>query len=116
MAGLLVITSATLRAVHQLGGVRWEPAMLDTALAQASLSLVWSVLGVAGWVAGSRRRHRGLWQLGAVLMGIVLVKLVLIDRIHLGNLPGIASFIGYGLLCTLVGYLAPAPPRGTAAA
>lgn len=49
-------------------------------------------------------------------MGVVLVKLVLVDRLHLGNLQGIASFIGYGLLCTLVGYLAPAPPRAGAAA
>jgi uncharacterized membrane protein len=115
VASLLVITSVTLRAAHHLGTVPWSLAMLDTALAQASLSLVWSVLGVAGWIAGSRRSQRGLWQVGAVLMGVVLVKLVLVDRIHLGNLPGIASFIGYGLLCTLVGYLAPAPPRTTGA-
>jgi uncharacterized membrane protein len=44
-------------------------------------------------------------------MGVVLAKLVLIDRQHLGNLLGISSFIAYGLLCTVVGYLAPAPPR-----
>jgi len=41
----------------------------------------------------------------------VLAKLLLIDRSHLGNLFGIASFIAYGLLCTVIGYLAPAPPR-----
>ena len=45
------------------------------------------------------------------LMGVVLVKLVSVDRQHLGNLLGIGSFIAYGLLCTVVGYLAPAPPR-----
>ena len=44
-------------------------------------------------------------------MGVVLAKLVFVDRQHLGNLLGIASFIAYGLLCTLVGYFAPAPPR-----
>jgi uncharacterized membrane protein len=48
-------------------------------------------------------------------MGVVLVKLVIIDRLHLGNLSGIASFVGYGLLCTVVGYLAPAPPRASEA-
>ena len=41
-------------------------------------------------------------------------KLVLVDRQHLGNLPGIVSFIAYGVLCTIVGYLAPAPPRRAA--
>ena len=44
-------------------------------------------------------------------MGIVLVKLLLVDRHHLGNLYGIASFIAYGLLCTVIGYLAPAPAK-----
>lgn len=116
VAALLVITSVTLRAVHQFGHAPWSLEMFESGIAQASLSLVWSVLGVAGWIAGSRRRHRALWQVGAVLMGVVLVKLVLVDRLHLGNLQGIASFIGYGLLCTLVGYLAPAPPRAGAAA
>jgi uncharacterized membrane protein len=48
---------------------------------------------------------------GAVLMGVVLAKLVFVDRQHLGNRLGIGSFIAYGLLCTLVGYFAPAPPR-----
>jgi uncharacterized membrane protein len=41
----------------------------------------------------------------------VLLKLLLVDREHLGNLFGIGSFMAYGLLCTVIGYLAPAPPR-----
>jgi uncharacterized membrane protein len=107
----LAVNLATLRGVHYLGGVPWNGALFDSPLAQAALTLVWSVLGVVGWIAGSRLRHRTLWTAGAVLMGTVLAKLLLVDRGHLGNLPGIASFIGYGLLCTVVGYLAPAPPR-----
>jgi uncharacterized membrane protein len=49
-------------------------------------------------------------------MGIVLAKLLLIDRTHLGSGFGIASFIAYGLLCTVIGYFAPAPPRAAATA
>lgn len=109
--GFLTISSLTLRSVHHLGGVAWNDAMFGSALAQASLSLVWSVLGVLGWIIGSRRGHRALWTAGAVLMAVVLAKLILVDRQHLGNLLGIVSFIGYGLLCTAVGYFAPAPPR-----
>ena len=52
-----------------------------------------------------------LWLAGAVLMAVVLAKLLLVDRSHLGNLFGIVSFIAYGLLCTVIGYFAPAPPR-----
>ncbi|MEZ5461427.1 DUF2339 domain-containing protein [Dokdonella sp.] len=111
VAGFALITAATLRAVHHLGGIPWSERVITSSLSQTSLAVVWSVLGVAGWVLGSRRGNRPLWLAGAVLMAIVLVKLLLIDRQHLGNLFGIASFIAYGLLCTLVGYLAPAPPR-----
>ena len=53
----------------------------------------------------------GLWLAGALLMGVVLAKLILVDRGNLGDAWGIGSFIAYGLLCTLVGYFAPAPPR-----
>ncbi|TWG94331.1 putative membrane protein [Luteimonas sp. J16] len=112
-AGFLLATTLTLRSVHHWGGVAWDAGLASSALAQASLTVVWSLLGVAGWISGSRRGQRLLWLAGAVLMGVVLAKLVLVDRQHLGDLFGIGSFIAYGLLCTLVGYLAPAPPRST---
>ena len=109
------ITSVVLHAVHHWGGVAWNDGLLSSSLAQTSLTVVWSVLGVIGWVLGSRRGQRMLWLAGAMLMGVVLAKLVLVDRQHLGNLLGIGSFIAYGLLCTVVGYLAPAPPRSAEA-
>ena len=111
LVALAWISSVALRAVHFWGGVPWDMALLSSSLAQTTLTVLWSVLGVVGWVVGSRRGQRGLWLAAAVLMGVVLAKLVLIDRQHLGNLLGIGSFIAYGLLCTVVGYLAPAPPR-----
>jgi len=110
-AGFLLVTCITLRAVHHWGGLPWGEAMWSTSLAQTALTVVWSVLGVAGWIAGSRRGQRALWLAGAALMALVLAKLVLVDRQHLGNLLGIGSFMAYGLLCTLVGWFAPAPPR-----
>lgn len=109
--GFLLVTVITLRGAHHWGGVPWSGALAGSSLAQTSLTVVWSVLGVLGWVIGSRRGQRMLWLAGAVLMAIVLAKLVLVDRSHLGNLWGIGSFIAYGLLCTVVGFFAPAPPR-----
>ena len=115
LAGFAFVTATTLRAVHQLGGDPWDAGLLDSHLAQTALTVVWSVLGVIGWVLGSRRGQRALWLAGAVLMAVVLAKLLLVDREHLGNLFGIVSFIAYGLLCTVIGYFAPAPPRALAA-
>lgn len=108
-AGFVLLSVITLRATHHWGAVAWDSTMFGTSLVQMSLTVVWSVLGVLGWVIGSRRGHRGLWRVGAVLMAVVLAKLVLVDRQHLGSGFGIASFIAYGLLCTAVGYFAPAP-------
>jgi uncharacterized membrane protein len=111
VAGFLFVTAATLRSVHQLGGLPWAASLWSSMLAQTALTIVWSVLGVVGWVSGSRRGSRPLWLGGAVLMGVVLAKLLLLDRTHLGSVLGIVSFIAYGLLCTVIGYIAPAPPR-----
>ncbi|MDR3445453.1 DUF2339 domain-containing protein [Dyella sp.] len=108
---LALVTSFTLRAVHQLGGVAWNADLADSSLAQMSLTVVWSVLGLFAWVWGSRRGHRLFWLAGAIIMGVVLAKLILVDRRQLGNLFGIGSFIAFGLLCSVIGYLAPAPPR-----
>ena len=116
LGGFLLLSVSTLRSVHHWGGVHWDPDLLSTGLAQTSLTVVWSVLGVVAWVIGSRRGRRGLWLAGAVLMGVVLAKLLLVDRQHLGGMLGIVSVIAYGVLCTIVGYLAPAPPRAGSAA
>ncbi|KJV32535.1 DUF2339 domain-containing protein [Luteibacter yeojuensis] len=111
VAFFAVATSMTLRAVHHLGGVPWDSHMGASSLAQLWLTVVWSAIGVVAWVLGSKRGQRLLWMAGAGCMALVLAKLLLVDRGHLGNLFGIASFIAYGLLCTVIGYLAPAPPR-----
>jgi uncharacterized membrane protein len=107
----IAATSMTLRAVHHLGGVPWNGAMSGSSLAELSLTVVWSAIGVVAWVLGSKRGQRLLWLAGAATMALVLLKLLIVDRAHLGNLFGIASFMAYGLLCTVIGYLAPAPPR-----
>ncbi|MEZ0469551.1 DUF2339 domain-containing protein [Luteimonas salinilitoris] len=112
LALLALLSFAMLRTVHHWTDTAWSlKALWPDQIAQACLTVLWSVLGMAAWIAGSRRGDRGLWLAGAVLMGVVLAKLVLVDRQHLGNLAGILSFIAYGVLCMAVGYFAPAPPK-----
>ncbi len=110
-AGFALVTSFTLRAVHFLHGEPWSPAIFDSGVTQMALTVVWSLLGVGAWIVGSRRADRRLWMGGAVLMGIVLLKLIAVDRQYMGDVPGIASFLAVGLLLMGVGYLAPSPPR-----
>jgi uncharacterized membrane protein len=68
-------------------------------------------VGVAAWIYGSRRSLWNVWLVGAILMGVVLLKLVVVDRQYLGNLAGIVSFMAVGGLLVLVGRIAPTPPR-----
>jgi uncharacterized membrane protein len=106
---------ATLRAVHHLHGEPWGPSVLDSGFSQSALTLVWSVIGVGAWIIGSRKVNRPLWMGGAVLMGVVLLKLITIDRQYMGDLAGIISFVVVGLLMVGVGYIAPTPPKQGAA-
>jgi uncharacterized membrane protein len=105
------ITMATLRGVHHVHGEPWSDGILRSGFSQASLTVVWSLLGVGAWILGSRRRNRQVWMGGAVLMGIVLLKLLMVDRGYMGNMPGIISFMAVGLLLVGVGYIAPSPPK-----
>ena len=110
-AALLLLTQAALRCLHHHAGLPWSPALFDSALTQGVLSVLWALAGVIAWVAGSRRGNWYVWLGGAALMGVVLVKLVLVDRAYLGNLAGIGAVLTVGLLLVGVGYLAPSPPR-----
>ena len=47
-----------------------------------------------------------------MLRGVVILKLLLIDRQHLHDLPAIIGMLIVGVLLIGVGYFAPVPPRG----
>ncbi|MGY6629818.1 MAG: DUF2339 domain-containing protein [Wenzhouxiangella sp.] len=108
---LVLASLFIMRSVHQLGGIAWQAMDLwRSATVQASLSVLWTVVGASAWLVGSRRRNYPIWLAGLLLMGVVLLKLLLIDRSYLGNIAGILSFLAFGVLSMVIGYLAPAPP------
>ncbi len=111
LLALLLASLFVVRSVHQLSDIAWQPlALWRSAAVQASLSVLWTVAGASAWLLGSRRRSYPTWLAGLVLMALVLLKLLLIDRSYLGNIAGILSFLAFGVLSMVIGYLAPAPP------
>ena len=84
-------------------------AMLASQFVQAMLSLVWSITALLLMRHAARQQRRQQWSLGAVLLGLVVVKLFLIDLSNVGGIERIVSFVGVGLLMVLIGYLAPFP-------
>ena len=115
-AGVVLLTAITLRGAHFLGGVPWSDAMWTSPLAQAALSISWTTASrrCAAMLLGKRRGSRAVWFGGAALMGVVLVKLLLIDRQFLHDLPAIIGVLVVGILLVAVGYFAPVPPRTVA--
>ncbi|MBK8286847.1 MAG: DUF2339 domain-containing protein [Ahniella sp.] len=111
-----LITLMTLRASHHYGNETWSVEMLTHALPNAALSIVWTVLGIAGMLLGAARRRRALWVAGASVLGVVVLKLLLVDMRLLGTLPGIVSLLTVGVLFVAVGYFAPMPPAAAQSA
>ncbi|MES1265059.1 MAG: DUF2339 domain-containing protein, partial [Variovorax sp.] len=112
VTGLAILTGTVLRATHHYAGIEWRfDALYASWLAQAVLSITWALCGVGAMVWGHARRMRSLWGAGAVLMGIVVLKLFFVELADRGGLFRIVSFIAVGALLLVVGYFAPVPPR-----
>jgi uncharacterized membrane protein len=113
-AGFFWVNAALLRTVHHWTGVPFElSALLHSVIAQAALSLVWTATAlVMMWTAAKRREpSRSLWMAGALLLGIVVLKLFFNDLGNTGTIARIVSFIGVGVLLMVIGYVAPVPPK-----
>ena len=103
-----------LRVIHHWVGIEWNFGTLITAdISQTSLSILWALLGLVITFYATRKAERQLWLYGATLLGVVILKLFLIDLSAQETIERIVSFTGVGLLLTLVGYFSPLPPRET---
>jgi uncharacterized membrane protein len=124
-AGFIALNTVWLRVAHHLGGVPWQAdALVDSFLVQTGLSILWTALALGSmWAAHRRARGdagdpagwRALWMTGAVLLAVTVGKLLLVDQQNAGGGERIVAFIGVGVLMLVIGYLAPLPPKRSAA-
>ena len=109
--GTVLVTMEAARTVHHWRDVPWDlEALASSTTLQASLSVIWAVIGLSGMVAGVRLVRRPVWVAGASFMAVVVAKLFLVDLANLGAVSRVVSFLGVGVLLLIVGYLAPVPP------
>ncbi|MFA5965392.1 MAG: DUF2339 domain-containing protein [Sphingomonas sp.] len=112
LLGFVMINSVWLRLAHHWLGVGWAPeALLDSFVVQTGIAILWTLLALAMTIAAHRRGLRVLWMAGAALLGLVVVKLILIDLTNAGGAARIVAFLVVGALMLVVGYAAPLPPR-----
>lgn len=103
------------RSVHHYANVPFAAEPLwDSVPLQVSVSVSWALIGLAITVWSSRRGLRIAWILAAALLGIVVVKLFLVDLEQLSTPAKIGTFLVVGVLLLLVGYLSPVPPARSA--
>lgn len=108
----LWLNAALIRALHYtLGAPLTLHGIANSTLVQASLSIFWGVLGFAAMTLAARRKLRWVWIAGSLMMGVVVLKLFLVDLSSSGTVARIASFLSVGALLLVTGYLAPLPPK-----
>ncbi|MCR4301703.1 MAG: DUF2339 domain-containing protein [Sulfuricaulis sp.] len=110
--GVLWLSAVVGRAVHFWGGVPYTAhGLFKSVIYQAALTMTWSTIALVVMVFATRRALRLLWMAGAALLGVVVVKLFIIDLTGIGTIERIVSFVGVGVLMLIVGYFSPLPPR-----
>jgi uncharacterized membrane protein len=108
----LWLNAALIRTLHHSWGAPITVAgIVHSTFVQSALSIFWGVLGFAAMMAAAKQRWRYVWMVGVGLMGVVVVKLFLVDLSSIGTIARIASFLSVGLLLLITGYFAPLPPK-----
>ena len=111
VVGVVAATMEAARSIHHWQDVPWDfESLVASTTLQASLSVIWAVIALAGMVAGVRSAERLVWAAGASFMAVVVLKLFLVDLSSLTAVSRVVSFLGVGVLLLIVGYLAPVPP------
>ncbi|WP_024695985.1 DUF2339 domain-containing protein [Pseudomonas syringae] len=111
-----LVTAMVMRTAHHWADVPWHTqSLLESMRVQAGLSIVWTLMALALMIGGHLRANRHVWLGGAVLIGVVVVKLFFVELSNRGGMERIVSFIGVGILLLVVGYFAPLPPKPLAA-
>jgi uncharacterized membrane protein len=77
---------------------------------QVAYSVSWALIGLATILWATNRSSRVLWQVGGGLLGVVVIKLFLVDLKELGSIQKIVTFLVVGMLLLVVGYFSPMPP------
>ncbi len=109
--GFVWMNATIARTVHHWGNVPYSNTLIESSGFQSAISICWTLLALSAMIYAARKGSRTPWFVSAALLGIVIVKLFVVDLSHLTTIPRVVSFIGVGILLLIVGYMAPVPPK-----
>jgi Predicted membrane protein len=106
------LNGVLMRALAWYGEVSWQAeALWHSRLIQTCFALFWMLSALIVMLWATRHRSRQAWLCGAGLLGVVIVKLMLVDSAGGGGLARAVAFIGVAILVLIVGYFSPLPPK-----
>lgn len=109
--GFWVLSSILVRTLHAYASTPlWVNGAWGDDKVQTSLTILWTLTALIATFMSSRNGKRFWWLMGIGLLGVVVVKLVLVDLSQTGAILRVISFLVAGSLILLIGYLAPLPP------
>jgi uncharacterized membrane protein len=112
LLGFAWLNVVLLRTLHEYARVPYTlNGVAASTLAQTALTIFWTTVALLGMAWASRFARRVVWIGGATLLGVVVLKLFLVDLSRTGTVFRIVSFLGVGILMLVIGYLSPIPPR-----
>ncbi|MGO2340602.1 MAG: DUF2339 domain-containing protein, partial [Psychrobacter sp.] len=111
LIGFWLISSILIRTLHAfISTPLWYAGAWQSEQVQTGLTILWTLLALIATIIASRYWQRALWFMGIGLLGVVVLKLVLVDLSQTEAIWRVISFLGAGSLILLIGYLAPLPP------
>ena len=110
--GFWWLNGALLRALAWYGEVAWNwESLWHSRLIQTTFALFWMFCALGVMIRATRQASRQQWIGGAALLGVVMLKLMLVDSAGGGGLARAVAFIGVAILVLIVGYFSPLPPK-----
>ena len=109
--GFIWMNATIARTVHHWGDIPYSGILIESSAFQSAISICWTLLALSVMVYAAKKSSRIPWVVSATLLGIVIVKMFVIDLSNLTTAHRVISFIGVGILLLIVGYLAPVPPK-----
>lgn len=114
LAGFWFVTSMLVRTLHSsILTPLWTEGAWHNPIVQTALTILWTAFALVATLIASKKGLRLFWFFGIGLLGVVVLKLVIIDLAQTGAIWRVVSFIGAGLLTLVIGYIAPLPPELT---
>ncbi|MGB3686217.1 MAG: DUF2339 domain-containing protein [Ornithinimicrobium sp.] len=109
------LSTVVLRTLSAWADIAYDLEVLwSSDLAQASVSILWTLIALTAMVLANRHQWRRVWGAAASVLGVVVAKLFLVDMRGSDTLGTVIAFLAVGVLLLIAGYVSPLPPKRSA--